>query len=392
MRLKKVAAVFLAAAVSLSAFSNAVVPKADASKSIEDLRKELAENTKKKQEAIKEKVSKQTELNSAVDKKNDLDIQIAALEADIDDIDDVVRDKQAEIDEKNKQIKELDSQIDKNKDLLKERMKVMYENGNVTYLEMIFEAKGLSDLFTRIAVIRDIVSHDRELIQSYVDAKETIEDAKATVEKEKAEQDEAKAMLVDKKADIEKKSAERDKIIQTLKSQIDELEKFEAESEKYEKQAKEELQRALAEQEAKKKSSSSAPAKVGNGDFCWPSATSTRVTSKYGYRIHPISNVEKFHSGIDIAAEQGTNVLAAQDGTVVTAGWNNGYGYYITINHGGGVVTLYGHNSKLLVSAGDEVKKGQVIAKVGSTGISTGPHIHFEVIVNGSTQDPEKYF
>jgi murein DD-endopeptidase MepM/ murein hydrolase activator NlpD len=108
--------------------------------------------------------------------------------------------------------------------------------------------------------------------------------------------------------------------------------------------------------------------------------------------VHPISGVEKLHSGIDIGVSEGTDVLASKDGTVVTAGWNNGYGYYVTINHGDGIATLYAHNSSLLVKSGDKVSKGQAIAKSGSTGNSTGPHIHFEIIINGETVDPSKYF
>ena len=127
------------------------------------------------------------------------------------------------------------------------------------------------------------------------------------------------------------------------------------------------------------------------GTFCWPSESSTRVTSEFGMRIHPILKVNKMHTGIDIGAAAGTNVLAANSGTVIKAGWNNSYGNVIMIDHGGGIVTLYAHNSKLLVSTGDVVSRGQVIALVGSTGNSTGPHIHFEVRVNGEYQNPRNW-
>jgi murein DD-endopeptidase MepM/ murein hydrolase activator NlpD len=127
------------------------------------------------------------------------------------------------------------------------------------------------------------------------------------------------------------------------------------------------------------------------GNFCWPSASSTRVTSEFGMRFHPILKVNKLHTGIDIGAASGTKVLAANNGTVIKAGWNNSYGNVVMIDHGGGIVTLYAHNSKLLVSTGDVVSKGQNIALSGSTGNSTGPHIHFEVRVNGDYKNPRDW-
>ena len=120
-------------------------------------------------------------------------------------------------------------------------------------------------------------------------------------------------------------------------------------------------------------------------------ASYTRKSSPYGYRIHPITGTRKLHSGVDYAAPHGTAIYAAEDGVVLTSGWINGYGYTVTVNHGGGYVTLYAHCSKLLVSAGQKVSAGQTIAKVGSTGNSTGNHLHFEVKVNGKAVNPEGY-
>jgi murein DD-endopeptidase MepM/ murein hydrolase activator NlpD len=125
--------------------------------------------------------------------------------------------------------------------------------------------------------------------------------------------------------------------------------------------------------------------------MCWPSESSTRISSPFGNRLHPILRIYKLHTGIDIAARSGTNILAANAGTVISAGWNNGYGYMVMVDHGGGIVTLYAHSSKLLVRKGNVVARGQAIAKVGSTGMSTGPHLHFEVRVNGIYKNPLDY-
>ena len=127
------------------------------------------------------------------------------------------------------------------------------------------------------------------------------------------------------------------------------------------------------------------------GKFAWPVPSSGRITSNYGYRVHPVHKTKKFHSGLDIGAPYGTDIVAAADGTVTLATVNGGYGKCIIINHGSGISTLYGHNSSLLVSSGAKVTRGQVIAKAGSTGVSTGPHCHFEVRINGATTDPLQY-
>ncbi len=137
---------------------------------------------------------------------------------------------------------------------------------------------------------------------------------------------------------------------------------------------------------------SSNPVSYDGGQFMWPVPSTRYITSPYGYRIHPVYNYKKFHSGIDIGASYGVDIVAAADGTVTLATTNGGYGKCVIINHGSGITTLYAHNSQLLVSNGQSVTRGQVVAKAGSTGVSTGPHLHFEVRVNGSTTDPMPYF
>lgn len=369
---------------------------AEAAKSVSQLKNELQAAQSNRSKAANQRKSKEKELDGVLAKKNEIEEEMSAIEEDIDSIDAVISEKENEIKQKQEEIEQYTELIDTNDRKFKQRLKVMYESGTTTYLEMLLEAKGLSDLFTRIAVVRDIAEHDKNLINSYVDARTGVENAKTIIETEKSEKEEARTILSGKRTELAKKKAEKDELMADLQYDIDELKRLEEQGEKQEEIVKQELAAALAAQEkASSKSGAStapAPARLSSGQFCWPSASSTRVTSDYGTRVHPITKTTKFHKGIDIGAAQGTNVLAAADGTVVTAGWNSGgYGYYITINHGGGVVTLYGHNSKLLVKAGDTVKKGQVIAKVGSTGNSTGPHIHFEVLVNGSVVNPYNY-
>lgn len=367
---------------------------AQAAKSISQLKSDLktAQSNRNKLEA--ERKSKEKELSGVLKKKNEIEVEMSAMEEDISDIDAVISEKETEIETKRQEIKRYTELIDENEDQFKQRLKVMYERGSTSYIEILLDAKGLSDLFTRMAVVRDIAEHDKKIINTYVDARTGVENAKQIVELEKAEKEEAKDLLSEKRRELAAKKAEKEELVADLQYDINEYKKLEEQGEKQEELVKQELAAELAKQEKTSSSSgaSTAPVNLSGGAFCWPSQSSTRVTSDYGTRIHPITKTQKFHKGIDIGAAQGTNVLAAADGTVVTAGWNSGgYGYYITINHGGGIVTLYGHNSKLLVKAGDKVKKGQVIAKVGSTGNSTGPHIHFEVLKDGTVVNPYNY-
>ena len=137
--------------------------------------------------------------------------------------------------------------------------------------------------------------------------------------------------------------------------------------------------------------SANLPAKYSGGAFQWPSPGYYTVTSPYGYRIHPIFKTQKLHRGIDIAVPSGSAIVAAADGVVIKSTYNSSYGYYVSINHGGGLVTLYAHNSSLAVSVGQSVKRGQRIATSGNTGNSTGPHLHYEVMLNGQTTNPMNY-
>lgn len=363
-------------------------PYAYAAKSVEQLKKEMQQREAERKKTEKEINSKKDERDAKVQERNELDLKISDLVSDMEDTEDVIDEKNKEIDQKNAEITEYNGIIEENTDKLKTRMKVMYEYGNASYLELIIESKGLSDFFSRVSVVKDIVKHDKELITSYVNAKNEVEAAKAVIESEKKEQEEAKNILESKKDELESLQNQKQELINSLNSDIKSLEAEEKKMEEDYNSLKSELNKAISAQSAK----SSAPVYTGNGKFTWPSAVSTRITSGFGKREKPNAKATSVHRGIDIGVPMGSNVLAAEAGTVATAGFNGSYGYYITINHGGGYVTLYAHNSKLLVSKGDIVKRGQVIAKAGSTGNSTGPHIHFEVMVNGVCQNPTKYF
>lgn len=358
----------------------------NAAKSVNELKAEMEKRNEQIKQKEKEINAKKTEKNAELEKRNSLDLQISGLLDDIEETQTLIDAKETEIQAKNTEIEAISAEIEENDKRLKDRLVIMYEYGSTSYIELLLESDGLADLVTRISVIRSVYNYDKDVINKFVESKKKVEDAKQLIVNEQNEQIEARKILEEKKSNLDSLKSEKDRIINELNSDIKELEKEEAKIEADYQSIQDELNAALSS------SSSKSSVKYSGGKLCWPSAVSQRITSPYGYRPHPISGGRKLHRGIDIGAAMGTNVLAAESGTVMTAGWNNSYGYYITINHGSGLVTLYAHNSKLLVSKGDNVSRGQVIAKCGSTGNSTGPHIHFEVQVNGQLQNPMNYF
>lgn len=377
---KRIFTLFLAFVVALTPVSGVY-----AAKSVDQLKKDLSDNQKKVDETKKELKAKQAEQSEQNAKKHSIDLEIAGLQDDIDAVQAVINEKNAEIQAKNAEIAVFESELEKTDKQLKKRMKIMYESGSTSYLEMIFASKGLSDLFTRLSIIESILKHDNAIMDQYEAQIQQLAEAKAIVENEKNEQVEAQEILKGKQDQMKEKLAQQQAVVNALASDINELKRQEAEMVKAEQQIQAQITAAL------KASAQQAVTYKGNGRFKFPLASYTYVSSPYGYRIHPITGTKKFHSGIDYAAPYGTAIYAAEDGVVLTSGWVNGYGYTVAINHGGGYVTLYAHCSKLLVSAGQSVTAGQTIAKVGSTGNSTGNHLHFEVKVNGKAVNPAGY-
>lgn len=379
-----------------------------AAKGLDELQKEMNERSleiKEKEEQIK---AKQSEKDAEVNKRIELDLQITGIETDIDSVESVITEKENEITDKENQIDELQTLVEENRDTLKHRIRATYEYGNISYLEVLLDADGFSDLLTRMSLLKDVVEHDRSVIDSYIYAQTEIEQAKQTVELERNEQIEAKGILETKQSELVALQAEKQQAIEALNNDIIALEKEEQAAEAEYQSIMAEVQKAQdelkrQEEEAQKKandtttqSNSTTQQKTvpstGTGQFIWPSAASKRVTSYFGKREKPNANATSTHRGIDIGAPSGTDVYAADSGTVIVAGSGRSYGNYVVISHGNGYTTLYAHNSRLCVSVGQKVSKGTVIAKVGSTGNSTGPHIHFEISKNGTLIDPMSFF
>ena len=278
----------------------------------------------------------------------------------------------------------LEGKLDQRRILLSRRVNTLYRYGPISYLEVLFSATSFRDLVNRYELSSYFVRNDLQLLDDYQQTYHEIEvkrrDIKARHEDLQA-RSQAISALQARAANEKQQAAEK------VRSTQSEVAKIQADRVRLE-QALNELERLSRQlgDEMRKKGSGTA---LGTGRMMWP--VLGRLSSSFGWRRHPVLKTNKFHGGQDIAVPKGTSVLAADSGIVRIAGWQGGYGYLVAIDHGKGLSTFYGHNSVLLVKAGDVVVKGQRIALSGSTGLSTGPHVHFEVRINGEPVNPIPY-
>lgn len=267
-------------------------------------------------------------------------------------------------------------------------VRAMEENGRYTYLSILFGSRSLGELMSNLDMIGEIMEADQRSYEQYTAAREQSEQIQAEYETMLTELDSRQSELETEKAALEVQIDEATQMIVELEAQL------ETDRAAYEEQLAKEaaLEADIQEMIAELERQEAANSIVSTGTYIWP-LPGYRPGSAYGWRIHPIWGDRRFHAGEDIGAPSGTPILAADSGLVTVIPDNgNGYGNYIMINHGGGRVTLYAHMSGFAVSNGATVTQGQTIGYVGSTGNSTGPHLHFEVRVNGATTDPKSYF
>lgn len=340
--------------------------------------------TKDKKDALNKlnenKEKRQTELA----KKEKIDHEIDLLQAELDEIDSIIHEAEQGIAQKEQEIAQYEQEIESDEQDFRARLRAMDETNAASYIDLLLESKSFSDFLARVETVREISEHDRNIINNMIALKKGVEFSRNELVLKRDEQQEARSLVDERKSALDAKKAEQSALINTINKDIALQEKIYDEASKLEQQLKDSIRSSLS-------TSSSGSSRYTGGQFAFPAPSMISVTSPYGYRIHPIFGTRKYHSGMDLAAPHGTNTVAAEAGVVRMAGWNGGYGYCVIIDHGGGIATLYGHNSKLLVSAGQSVSRGQVIAKIGSTGNSTGPHLHFEVLINGSTTNPAPY-
>lgn len=322
----------------------------------------------------------------------ELDLELANIQENINLYNELVEQKQAEVEQSTIELEVAQEVANQQYEAMKTRIRFMYESGNNVYLELLLSSKSFGDLLNKADYIEQLESYDRNMLIQYQYVVQYTEECKAELlaeqevleaaqEAAEAEEEAMNALIEQKQieiaaynADISEQQAVIAAFDEELASQDAELEALEA---------------ALA---AEKDALAAATAvNYVNGRFVWPAPSYTRISSEFGWRTHPIYGTQKFHSGLDMAAPGGTPILAACEGDVTAAGYSSSMGNYIYIDHGGGLSTVYMHASALYVSKGDHVTAGQKIAAVGTTGLSTGNHLHFSVRLNGEYVSPWGY-
>lgn len=336
--------------------------------------------------------SDQIALKNALDEKNAITVkQILNLTEQIDLHTTLIEQKTVEVEEAQKVA---DEQLEK----YKVRVRAMEESGRYNYFEVLFGANSIGEFLSLIDDIGDIMKSDKELEDSYRQSVTDLETVKSEYEQAKSEMEDSKTELEALKVQQEKDIAQADAVIATLQGQIGSNSGMLSQLTAQEQQLNKDIQNKVNELNRQNEQNKPQPnpggggggSAVGTGNLVWPSYC-TYITSRQGPRTHPVTGEYKNHGGTDIGASYGSAIYAADSGTVVRSsdGWNGGWGNYVMIDHGNGMQTLYAHMSSRAVSVGQTVSRGQTIGYVGSTGMSTGPHLHFEMYVNGSRIDPQ---
>lgn len=384
---------------------------------------EIQEQIDALKDQIKENMS---EMEKITAEKNVIDQEIGLLNQQILNINDqivtyglLIADKQDELDEAKAKLKELSEQN-------KERIRAMEEAGELSYWSVLFKASSFSDLLDRLNMIEEIAAADQRRLEALNKAAEAVAVAQAELETEKDALEEVKAELDAKQAELAGKREEADALLVELNAKGEAFEALKDEAEedeealiaeiaaaekayndeiarlKEEERKREEERRRREEEERRKAEEALKQQQAAAGGVAPPSSVTNGVTwvmpcsykylsSPYGWRIHPVYGYRKFHSGVDLAAPSGNPIYASRSGRVTIATYSDSAGYYVTLNHGDGFSTSYLHMTHYVVAPGDYVAAGQVIGYIGSTGVSTGPHLHFSIYYNGNTLNPADY-
>lgn len=342
---------------------------------LDEIQQQLGEKDAQLEEKKKEIGNAMEQLILTQEELAEAKRKLAAIEARQQALEIKIRQNEAALAAKQKE-------YDKSRAVYKKRLRDIYENGQVNYLDVLLGAADFRDFSSRMYLLQRVVRRDFNLIDRLETQREELLAKKAELDDIKSQLSAAHAEGQKEQQIVAQKTVERQKLYEQAlaeKAQLD------AEYEELQRNSQEitaMIQRM--EQEGRMM-----PQAGGTGQLAWP--VNGEITSPFGWRVHPIWGTQIFHAGLDIGADYGDPVHAADSGTVVYAGWMGGYGNAVMIDHGGGMVTLYGHNSSITVGEGEQVSKGQTIALAGSTGNSTGPHCHFEVRIHGEVVSPLQY-
>ncbi len=373
---KKAAALVLTLILALGPVVSVQADEAD----VEELESQL-ESLQVQAEAQQEITEQiQSNINTVSDQIRIISEEVSNAQADYRQVKKLLEETNASIARNQDLLEQTNQELGVKNKLLQRRVRDIYMHGRISYLDVLFGATDYNDLLTRMELLSRVIRADYDLLKAVREKKQTVEATQAALEREREE----RAVLVkeaeEKELALRLKRQDKDKLLD--KMQMD----MELSQQAYEEilEASQRIEQLI--QQSQYRYPGPPP---GSGAFAWPIAG--EITSEYGWRTHPITGDERYHSGIDIGGDYDEPICAAAAGQVSYAGWISGYGYTVIIDHGGGIQTLYGHNEALAVSEGQNVAQGEVIAYCGSTGNSTGPHCHFEVLENGVAVDPWGY-
>lgn len=412
--LRSVFCALLAAAALAASLPAHAVSQAE----IDDLQKKLdalEQQAQEQQDVINDLTSQKARFITrklALDNKIEINRQMIELIGEqIEIYDEIIGEKQAELD---KALEKETAQTE----LLRSRIRAMEENSTYSYASFIFDSSSVTELLSRIGDVNDIMHYDKTLEEEYMAAREDVESIKKSYEEARHEQELLQKELDTKQAELDAQVEAAYTMIADIETLSDDAQaEYDAIAEE-EAKAEETLQEAIrkraAEQAKYNQNNNSNNGGGGNSggsggnsggggssgggsatslsNLQWPVPSCTLITSRFGYRVAPTTGASTYHGGLDIGAGMGASIVAAGAGDVIYAGANGGYGNCVMIDHGNGVVTVYAHMSSIGVSYGQYVTAGQYVGAVGSTGVSTGPHCHFEIRINGAQTDPAAYF
>ncbi len=411
--LRSVFCALLAAAALAASLPAYAVSQAE----IDDLQKKLdalEQQAQEQQDVINDLTSQKARFITrklALDNKIEINRQMIELIGEqIKIYDEIIAEKQAELD---KALEKETAQTE----LLRSRIRAMEENSTYSYASFIFDSSSVTELLSRIGDVNDIMHYDKTLEEEYMAAREDVESIKKSYEEARHEQELLQKELDTKQAELDAQVEAAYTMIADIETLSDDAQaEYDAIAEE-EAKAEETLQEAIrkraAEQAKYNQNNNSNNGGGGNSggsggnsgggssgggsatslsNLQWPVPSCTLITSRFGYRVAPTTGASTYHGGLDIGAGMGASIVAAGAGDVIYAGANGGYGNCVMIDHGNGVVTVYAHMSSIGVSYGQYVTAGQYVGAVGSTGVSTGPHCHFEIRINGAQTDPAAYF
>lgn len=412
--LRSVFCALLAAAALAASLPAHAVSQAE----IDDLQKKLdalEQQAQEQQDVINDLTSQKARFITrklALDNKIEINRQMIELIGEqIEIYDEIIAEKQAELD------KALEKETTQT-ELLRSRIRAMEENSTYSYASFIFDSSSVTELLSRIGDVNDIMHYDKTLEEEYMAAREDVESIKKSYEEARHEQELLQKELDTKQAELDAQVEAAYTMIADIETLSDDAQaEYDAIAEE-EAKAEETLQEAIrkrAAEQAKYNQNNNSNNGGGGGNsggsggnsgggssgggsatslsnLQWPVPSCTLITSRFGYRVAPTTGASTYHGGLDIGAGMGASIVAASAGDVIYAGANGGYGNCVMIDHGNGVVTVYAHMSSIGVSYGQYVTAGQYVGAVGSTGVSTGPHCHFEIRINGAQTDPAAYF